>query len=191
VPTKKAALKLPEIPYFDHVQHTLAQLRRISIVGPITESVMGHVSHSLQYQQAQDMYKPIDIYLNSPGGSVIDGLAVYDSIMHTRKTTPVNITVLGACMSMGSIILQAGTERRAYPHAQFLLHEISYGLHGAHSEHEDFKKQADRLQKLLSGILVGRSKLTPTKLNSLIKRREYTISAQEALEVGLIDKIID
>lgn len=191
MPTKPAAQKLPSIPFLDHVQHTLAQQRRISLVGVVHEGMMAHVSHSLLYQVAQDPTKPIDIVLNSPGGSVIDGLAVYDIIRETAKTTPVNVTVLGACMSMGSIILQAGTERRAYPNSQFLLHEITYDLgRSSHTEHEDNKKQADRLQKVLNGILTGRSKLTASKLMSLIKRRDYTISAQEALEVGLIDRII-
>lgn len=190
MPIKATALKLPDIPFLDHVQHTLAQLRRISIIGAIHDGVMAHVSHSLAYLQAHDPQKPIEIFLNSPGGEVINGLAVYDVITETAKTTPVNITVLGSCMSMGSIILQAGTERRAYPNAQFLLHEISYGAHMSHTEHEDFKKQADRLQALLNGILTGRSKLSAAKLMRLIKRKDYTISAQEALEVGLIDSII-
>lgn len=176
--------------YYDDVAFTLSEARIINLYGPINGEAMQYVSNSLEYMSRKNLGKPIEIFVNSPGGVVIDGLAIYDKIVQINKTTPVNITVNGACMSMATIILQAGRERRAYKNSEFLLHEIQYGVRGSHSEQKDYMQQAQRLQARLNEILSERSGMSLEKLQSLIERRDYTISAEEALNHGLIDKII-
>lgn len=176
--------------YFDDVAFELSDARIINLYGPINTDAMNHVSNLLEFMSRREPKKPIEVIVNSPGGVVIDGLAIYDRIRQIDKKTPVNITVNGACMSMATIILQAGRERRAYENSEFLLHEIQYGVHGSHSEQKDYIQQATRLQNRLNEILTGRTGMTLEELQKLIERRDYTISAEEALRHGLIDTII-
>lgn len=189
-PTISEKSTKPNLPYFDEVAYTLSDARVVNLFGDIHTSSAAHVINSLDYLTIKNAKKPISIRLNSPGGSVIDGLAIYDKIKDVVKKTPVNITVNGACMSMATVILQAATTRLAYPNSEFLLHEIQYGMRGSHSEQKDYQKQAQRLQDRLNAILSGRSGVGLKELEKLIERRDYTISAAEALEFGLIDNII-
>ena len=112
----------------DSVSYTLSDARRLNLFGEIDLGTYAHVSNALKYMQLKDSKKPIDLYLNTRGGDVINGLAIYDFIVEMNKTTPIDITVNGACMSMGTIILQAGRKRRAYKNSEFLLHEVQYGV---------------------------------------------------------------
>lgn len=177
--------------YHDHVSYVLSDARLVNLFGEIGSHTVAHVANSLDYMILQDRRKPIHMRLNSPGGSVVDGLAVYDVIVLAAKKTPIHIAVNGAARSMAAIILQAATVRKAYRNAELLLHEVSYGLQGRHSEHRDFDKEAARLQKKLDTIVVERSQITLAELKKLTDRRDYTISAQEALQHGLIDQIIE
>ena len=178
------------LPYHDHVSYTLSDARHINLFGEIGAHTLAHIANSLDYLILQDKKKPVHIRLNSGGGSVIDGLAVYDLITQFAKKLPIHITVSGACMSMAVVILQAATTRLSLTHSEFLLHEVSYGARGKYSEHKDAEAQAGKLQKKLDAILVERSRITLAELKKLTERRDYTISAQEALKHGLIDEII-
>jgi len=189
MPTKPAPTRRSGS-YQDDVSFTLSESRRVRLLGEIALHTMAHIANSLDYLMLQDKKKPIEILLNSGGGEVIQGLAIYDAIIAANKITPVNITAMGACMSMGAIILQSGRVRRAYPNTEFLLHEVSYGEFGRHSEHKDRAKQVARMQGRLDSILISRSKLTQDSLRELIERKDYHITASEALEHGLIDEII-
>ena len=181
----------PNLPYHDHVAYTLSDARRVRLFGEISMPAMAHIVNSLEFLVLKSTKKPIEIMLNSPGGSVVDGLAMYDFIMSIRKKTPINMTVAGACMSMGAIILQAATVRRAYEHSAFLLHEIRYDPgRETVSNHKDLEKHAAKMQTKLDQIIVNRSNMTIAELKKLTERRDYTISAQEALQHGLIDRIV-
>ena len=176
--------------YYDDVSYTLSDLRRVNLFGEVNAAMFSHVENSLAYQTALNREKPIHIILNSPGGIVIDGFAIYDVITHYAKRTPIHITAKGACMSMAVIILQAATLRLASPNTQFLLHEVNYGNRGSLSSHKDELEQTAKLQKKLDDVIVGRSGITQAELSKLIERRDYTINAQEALKHKLIDAII-
>lgn len=178
--------------YADTVAFVLSDQRKVNLYGEIDSygSALAHIDNALDYLISRDKKKPINIMMNTPGGSVINGFAIYDTIMRRKKTTPINITAIGACMSMGVIIMQAATERRAMPNAEFLLHEVSYGERGSISSHKDQLAVTTRLQSKLDGVITGRSHIDQSTLEQLTKRRDYTISAQEALEHGLIDQII-
>ncbi len=110
---------------FEQVETARADRREMMVYGPI-DTVMAHdVSSAIEHYASLNK-KPITITMNTPGGSVVDGLSIYDSIKRvTAKGIKVRIIATGACMSMGTIILQAATERLSTPHTAFLLHELS------------------------------------------------------------------
>lgn len=179
------------LPFFDDVAFALSDARKVNLFGEINQGSMSHISTMLDYFSLKNSRRPIEIIMNSHGGSVIDGLAIYNLIQKVGKKIPINITVAGACMSMATVILQAAKIRRAYPDSQFLLHEIQYGMSGRNSAQRDYQEQAQRLQDRLNAILAGRSGMSIAELEKLIERRDYTISAQEALQHGLIDTIVE
>jgi len=189
MPIKKVVEKRT-LSYYDDVSYTLSDLRRINLFGEVSSSLFSHIENSLSYMQAKSPKKPVEIVMNTPGGSVIDGFAIYDSIRHYGKKMPINITVSGACMSMGVVILQAATFRRATENAQFLLHEVSYGTRSNLSTQQDEHEQAMKLQDRLDQVIVQRSGIPLAELKQLIKRRDYALTAQEALKHNLIDDIV-
>jgi ATP-dependent Clp protease protease subunit len=134
--------------------------------------------------------KPITIYLNTVGGLITSGLGAYDLILSMRRECPVNIMATGACMSMGVIVLQAGTKRLATPHTTFLLHELQMTTGGALSKVLDDQTQAKKMQNTLDSIVERRTGQNMTKLRQLFTRRDYYLNAQEMLEHHLIDGII-
>lgn len=177
--------------YYDDVSYTLSDARRINIFGEIGREMTSHIENSLTYMLLKSPKRPITMYMHTPGGSVIDGLAIYDSIMRKRKKTSIDIVVQGASMSMGVVILQAATKRYATPNSQFLLHEVSYGQRAHLSGQEDDLIQAKKLQETLDHIITARSGMAPAELKELINRRDYSISATEALKHNLIDAILE
>jgi ATP-dependent Clp protease protease subunit len=192
MPTRKLnTTSPPGVSHYDDVAFTLSGLRRINLNGQITLESLSHVENMLAYLVAKDAKKPIMIIMNTPGGSVVDGLGIYDAILQRRsKGTPIDITVQGSAMSMGVIVLQAARYRYAYKHSQFLLHEVSYGSRGHMSAHEDEIEVARKMQVVLDGIIVGRSGMDVKELKELTKRRDYTISALEAQQHNLIDTVL-
>lgn len=183
--------KAPTLSHYDEVAYTLAGLRRVNLYGQVGSEQLSHIDNMLTYLIAKNKRKAIDIQMNTPGGSVVDGLAIYDAIVRKMSEgTPINITVQGASMSMGVIILQAATERFATPNSQFLLHEVSYGSRGHMSQQEDELEVAKKMQDKLDEIIVQRTGMQLNELKKLTRRKDYTISAQEALDHNLIDAII-
>lgn len=152
--------------------------------------MLAHCSHSLNYLSSLS-HKPIDIELTSLGGSVHDGLGIYDKIRSIRaKGVKVNINVVGYAMSMAVPILQAATLRSAGRNATFLLHEVSYSMRGTHSMNKDIIEATERLSQQVNGILAERALISVDELVKLSARKDFTFSAKEALEFGLIDEII-
>jgi ATP-dependent Clp protease protease subunit len=186
-----AKKKEPTLSHYDDVAYTLAADRRVNLYGQVGDEQLSHIDNMLSYLIAKDKKRPISMQMNTPGGSVSSGLAIYDAIMRKRaQGTPIDILVQGVSMSMGVIILQAARERLATPHSQFLLHEVSYGSRGHMSAQEDELEVARKLQEQLDKIILDRSGISPQKLKEMTKRRDTNISAQEALELNLIDGII-
>lgn len=179
------------LPFYDEVAYTLAKTRLVTIVGGINVETYSHVANLLMYHHLKAPGKPIEMRLNSGGGEVNQGLAIVDYIEHIKNLgTPVNITTFGVCASMATVILQAGSERRAAVHTDFMLHEIAYGAAGKRSMHGDEKSHSDTLHQNIMDIYTAKLKMTQKEFEDLTDRRDVYFQPAEALRMGLIDKII-
>lgn len=178
------------IPIHDEIMRNEMERRELRVTGPIDSETAHLMQVKLSYLRHQNK-KPITIYINTPGGHVIDGLAIYDAIMEVRASgIQVNVIAAGSCMSMGVIIMQAGSQRLATKHAAFLLHELHMVTGGSFSDLDDKHKEAKRLQDVLNSLLIDRSGLTPTKLKELTARRDSYLSAKDAKKFNIIDKVL-
>lgn len=147
---------------------------------------------ALQHWERRDPGSPVTIDINSPGGSVTDGLAIYDQIMRMRrKGHHVTTRGTGIVASMAGVLLQAGDERIIDKNATMLVHEGSQTLQGTFTagEQEDMKALGDMLRKRLLGILADRSKLTERQIANRWKRRDWFLDADEALKLGFVDRV--
>ncbi len=133
---------------------------------------------------------PITVMFNSPGGNIIDGLALFDHFRELEANgTPVITVCVGMAASMGGILLQAGSTRIMGRNAFLMIHEASYGTGGKVSDMEDDVAFVKRLQDKLVSILAERSTLSPAAIRRKWKRTDWWLSAEEALELGFVDKI--
>lgn len=137
------------------------------------------------------------IYFNSPGGSVVPGMALFDEIRRLSKTHHITTVALGYAASMAAILLQSGTERVVGPEAWLLLHQGSMGAIGSMGEVEDTVEWGKKIGKRIVDIFYERSqksdapkKLSKKQIENRIERRDWWISSDEALEYGLADRIL-
>ena len=149
----------------------------------------------LLYLASIDESKDITMYINSPGGSVVDGLAIYDTMQFIKPD--VRTIVVGMAASMGSILLSGGAKgkRMALPNAEIMIHQPSGGSKGMASDMEIAWKHMERTKDKLTKYLVQNTGRNPGSKEDYDKvladiDRDYWMSAEEALEYGLIDKII-
>jgi ATP-dependent Clp protease protease subunit len=179
----------PHVAFFDSVEYSLTEKRIVLAHGMIDDTFLTSLRARLVHLTSVSK-KPITIYLNTVGGLITSGLGAYDLILSMRRECPVNIMATGACMSMGVIVLQAGTKRLATPHTAFLLHELQMTTGGALSKVLDDQTQAKKMQNTLDSIVERRTGQNMTKLRQLFTRRDYYLNAQEMLEHHLIDGIV-
>jgi ATP-dependent Clp protease protease subunit len=132
----------------------------------------------------------IEILMNSPGGSVLDGLALVD-FLQILQGRGHKITIIGTGMvaSMAGVLLQVADDRVLTKHAYFGMHEVSSYVGGSTSQAEDALKFTKELQGRLVELLCSKSTLTKVKLNRIWKRKDIWANAEEALKLGLIDRI--
>lgn len=137
------------------------------------------------------------IYFNSPGGSVVPGMALFDTIRDLTRTHHITTIALGYAASMAGILLQAGTERVMAPESWLLLHQGSMGAIGSMGEVEDTVEWGKKVGKRIVDIFYERSQksgapkpLTKKQIENRIERRDWWISSDEALEHGLVDRIL-
>lgn len=139
--------------------------------------------------QLDDQKKPITLYINSPGGSIVDGMAIYDVIQ--RSPCPVHAVVAGMAASMGAVILSGCTkgERAILPHGEVLLHQP---LGGARGQATDVEISANRILKMKRRLLQLLAKNTGHPYEKLVEDcdRDYWLDAEEAKAYGIIDKIL-
>lgn len=139
----------------------------------------------------RDPGAPITVIFNSPGGSVLDGLALFDYLRQLRKLGhEVTTVALGRAASMGAVLLQAGTHRVIGENSFLLVHEVSNNSVGKVSELADGVDFTRRLQKRLLAILAERSSLTEAQIHRRWVRKEWWLDAQEAVELGLADEVL-
>lgn len=134
--------------------------------------------------------KPLTVIFSSPGGNVLDGLALYDYLIHLRSNgLEVHTYALGQAASMGGVLLQAGNKRIIGKNSWILIHEVSRGAIGSMSELEDVVEFTKRIQDVLADILTSRSSMTKDELKDKWKKNDWWISAAEALELGFVDEV--
>lgn len=171
-------------------------LGRFTLVGPIMEDAVHTLIGMAENWSARNPGKDLEIVLNSPGGSVTDGLALIDYIILLRKRGHhVRIIGTGMVASMAGALLQAGDERVLTSRAYFGMHEVSSYIGGGSMTSttmaEDQLKFTKQLQAQVERMLTSRSSLTPAKLKSMWKRKDIWCDADKALALGLIDRIED
>jgi ATP-dependent Clp protease protease subunit len=163
--------------------------RIIFLGGPINDAVANLVVAQLLFLEHEDPKKDIKLYINSPGGSVVAGMAIYDTMQFVKPD--VSTICVGMAASMGAVILTAGAKgkRFALPNSEILIHQVMGGAEGQASDIEITAKQILKMKAKLNGIL---SKHTGQKVEKIEKDadRDYYMSAAEAKEYGLIDEMI-
>ena len=162
----------------------------IFIGTPIDDSVANLVTAQLLFLEAEDPQRDISLYINSPGGSITAGLAIYDTMQFIRPD--VTTICVGQAASMGALLLTAGTKgkRFALPNSRILIHQPSMGgLSGQASDISIHAKEILRLREMTSQILATHTGQTIEKIERDVER-DYIMSAEEAKEYGLVDQVI-
>lgn len=166
------------------------RIRRLYIDGIVNRINVAAWLDALSHWELRDPGEPIEITINSPGGSVLDGLALYDSILRLRRKGHHVVTRgTGMIASMATILMQAGDERILDANSWFMIHEVSAGAQGTSSDMEDQIAFVKRLNDRLHGILAERSTLTKRQILSRTKKKDDWLSAEEAVELGFADKV--
>ena len=169
----------------------LSQERIIFLGQEVTDGLANRIVAFLLYLDAEDPSKPIYLYINSPGGSVTAGMAIYDTMQYI-KSEVVTICV-GLAASMGAFLLASGTsgKRLALPHARIMIHQPLGGTGRRQATDIDIEaKEILRIRHQLNGIMAERSGQTIEKI-AKDTDHDYYMSAAEAVEYGLIDKVIE
>lgn len=168
----------------------LLEDRIIFLTGEIDDAMANIIVAQLIYLEGKNPNKDIFLYINSPGGSVSAGLAIYDTIHYIK--CDVSTICIGLAASMGAFLLASGTKgkRFALPNSEVMIHQP---LGGAQGQASDIEIQAKHIQKIKNKINAILSEKTGQNLEKIEKDtdRDFYMSAQEALNYGLIDKIFE
>ena len=163
---------------------------RIIFLGtPVTDDIANLIVAQLIHLESEDPDKDISLYINSPGGSVYAGLAIYDTMQFIKPD--VQTICVGIAMSMGALLLSGGAEgkRFALPNAKILIHQVSSSFQGQATDIEIHAKEIIDVRRRLDEIL---AKHTNQELERVARdtERDYFMSSEEAKEYGLIDQVI-
>ena len=163
---------------------------RIIFIGTeINDQVANVVIAQLLFLQTEDPEKDIHIYINSPGGMVSSGLAIYDTMLYVKPD--IATYCIGQASSMGCVLLAAGTKgkRFALPHSRVMIHQPIGGFYGQATDVEIHAKEILKMKELLNQIL---SRHTGQPIEKIQKdtERDFFMSAQEAKEYGIVDEVI-
>ena len=163
--------------------------RIVFISGEVNDEMANAICAQLLFLQSQDAKKEISVYVNSPGGSVTAGLAIYDTMQFVK--CPIATYCIGQAASMGAVLLTAGAKGRrfALPNARIMIHQPWGGAEGKASDIEITAKDILRLKEILNGIL---AKHSGQKMADVVKDtdRDHFMSAEEAKKWGLIDEVL-
>lgn len=163
--------------------------RIIFLAGPITDVVANSVIAQLLFLASKDAEKDIQLYINSPGGSVTAGMAIYDTMQYVKSD--VSTVCIGLAGSMGATLLAAGAKgkRFALPNAEVLLHQVAGGVTGEAVEIEITARQIIKIKERLNKILAYHTG-QPLERVEKDTDRDFYLSAEEAKEYGIIDEVI-
>jgi ATP-dependent Clp protease, protease subunit len=164
---------------------------RIIFLGtPIEDQVANLVVAQLLHLESQDPDKDISIYINSPGGSVYSGLAIYDTMKFVKPD--IATMCVGVAMSMGSLLLAGGTKgkRAALPNSRILIHQPSAGFEGQSTDIEIHAREILNVRERLDEIYAENTGLSKEQVREDMERDRF-FTADQALEYGLIDRVLD
>jgi ATP-dependent Clp protease, protease subunit len=164
---------------------------RIIFLGtPIEDQVANLVVAQLLHLESQDPDKDISIYINSPGGSVYSGLAIYDTMKFVKPD--IATMCVGVAMSMGSLLLAGGTKgkRAALPNSRILIHQPSAGFEGQSTDIEIHAREILNVRERLDEIYAQNTGLSKEQVREDMERDRF-FTAEQALKYGLIDRVLD
>lgn len=159
----------------------------------MSEGVDDHMASlicaQLLFLESEDPEKEIYLYINSPGGVVSSGLAIYDTMQYI--TCPVATLCMGQAASMGALLLTAGTKglRYALPNSRIMIHQPSGGFRGQATDIDIHAREVLRLKQLLNEIMAKHSGQSVDRIQALTERDNF-MSAEEAVDLGLIDRVL-
>jgi len=168
----------------------LLKERIIFLGSPIDDVVSSLIISQLLFLEAEDPEKDIFLYINSPGGIVTSGLAIYDTIQYIKPD--VVTTCMGQAASMGALLLAAGTKGKRYalPHSRIMIHQPLGGAEGQASDIQIAANEILRTRETLNKILAESTSKTLKQIEKDTDRN-YFMSSEEALEYGIIDKVLE
>ena len=163
--------------------------RIVFLGGQINDEVSNLITAQLLFLESEDPEREINMYINSPGGSVTAGLAIYDTMQFVKP--PVSTLCVGQASSMGAVLLAAGSKGKRYalPHARIMIHQLSGGFEGQAADIDIQAREALRLRDVLNQILAQHTGQNIKKLEKDTDRDNF-LSSQQAVEYGLIDEVI-
>merc|ERR1719412_555534 len=164
--------------------------RIICLMGPVDDYVSSIIVAQLLFLQSESAKKPIHMYINSPGGSVTAGLAIYDTMQYVLP--PISTWCVGQACSMGSLLLAAGTQgmRHSLPNSRIMVHQPSGGARGQATDILIQAEEITNLKKQLNLIYVKHTGQELETIHSSLERDKF-MNPQQALEFGLIDKVLE
>ncbi len=167
----------------------LLRERIIFLAGPIDDNLANIVIAQLLFLESEDPKKDIMLYLNSPGGSVTAGMAIYDTMEHIKPE--VSTICVGIAASMAAVLLSSGAKgkRFALPNAEVMIHQVMGGAEGQASDIEITARHILKTKEKLTKILAKNTKKNPMQVEK-DSDRDYYMSAEEAESYGIIDKVM-
>ena len=168
----------------------LLKERIIFVSGPINDNVSSLVTAQLLYLEADNPDKDIAMYINSPGGVVTSGLAIYDTMQYIRPD--ISTLCIGQAASMGSLLLTAGTKGKRFtlPHARIMVHQPSAGFQGQATDIEIHANEVLSLKKRLNEIYSKHTGKSVEEIKSALERDNF-MTAESAKTFGLIDEVVE
>ena len=168
----------------------LLKERIVFLTGPVFDQVGALIAAQLLFLEAENPGKDISFYINSPGGAVTAGLAIYDTMQYIR--CDVSTVCIGQAASMGSLLLAAGApgKRYALPNARVMVHQPSGGFHGQASDIEIHAREILALRGRLNEIYVKHCDQTLEKVEEALDRDRF-MSPDEAREFGIVDEVVE
>ena len=167
----------------------LLEERIIFLAGPVTDMNANVVIAQMLYLASKDSKRDIKLYINSPGGSVTAGLAIYDTMQYLK--CPVSTICIGLTASMAAVILASGTKGKRFslPNAEILLHQVAGGMQGQAADIEITAKQIMHMKEKLNKIIASHTGQSLAKVTNDTDR-DFYLTAEEAKKYGLIDEVI-
>jgi ATP-dependent Clp protease protease subunit len=168
----------------------MLQERIIFVIGPIEDAMATSICMQLLFLEAQNPKKEIAMYINSPGGVVTSGMAIYDTMQFIR--CPIATLCIGQAASMGSLLLTAGAKgmRYALPNARIMVHQPSGGFSGQASDIERHAQDIIKMKRRLNEVYVKHTGQPYERIEATLDR-DHFMTASEAREFGLIDRVLE